>query len=255
MLIIRKGSRVLCLLFVFAGLSLHLLAQEQDLHEDVLYLKSGSVFRGKLISYDSEGMVVFQTYQGIQLGFEAPEVEKVVQEVLISKKGKDVQGNTHSFPDEKMYHYLSGGFSANYLAGGATLNIAVGYRYNRLLSLGLGTGIQNFELGYGRQMIPVYAEIRSFTTRKNISPMLAMKAGYGFAMKNESADITGAKGGALLAPEMGVRFGGRTAHFTLSLALHFQWAKFEESFDWQPSARFVDEMRYQRLEFRVGLMF
>lgn len=230
-------------------------------HEDVLYLHDGSIFRGKLLEYNVDGLVVFETYQGIKLSLNVSQVQKVQQEVLdggSANKSGDRESR-HQFKEKGVYWHLSGGFSAGYDAG-ASLTQTVGYRFSRMSSLGIGTGIQNFQLGYGRQLIPIYAEFRSFLGKKNISPMVGLKAGYGIALKNEAVNIISAKGGALIAPEFGYRFGGRNAHFTLSAAMHFQWAEFTEDNPWwnpwiENGTVFTEKLRYQRLELRAGLMF
>lgn len=233
-------------------LSVHAVAQESEAqYEDVLYLKNGSVLRGKLTHFGDDTLT-FETWSGVQMQIAVHDMQKLVQEQKFQPRAR--RPSEFQFKETGIYHYASMGFSAGPEAG-FSLTHVIGYRWSRLISAGFGIGAENFELGYGRRLMPVFGEFRAFLSDKNIAPMVAMRAGYGFAFRNENANITRATGGVLLAPEFGYRFGGRNAQFTLSASLHFQWAKYTEAWDVWGGGSFTDHMRYQRLELKTGLLF
>ena len=81
-----------------------------------------------------------------------------------------------------------------------------GYRANEHFSIGVGVGM--IPLSY--TIIPVFADFRITLLKDNLSPVLALKAGYSFAASNKNTwwhNTTDNKnrGGAMLNPEIGFK--------------------------------------------------
>ncbi len=78
-------------------------------------------------------------------------------------------------------------------------NLVAGCQVNRLLTLGIGAGLQ----GYGPSdmlLIPVFADARLHFQQKKWTPYLALDIGYAFSLD------TAARGGFLFNPSVGGRF-------------------------------------------------
>ncbi|NLA50212.1 MAG: hypothetical protein GX876_12235 [Bacteroidales bacterium] len=80
------------------------------------------------------------------------------------------------------------GISASVLAGrnseqnirDMSILLSNSYRFRNGLSIGLGTGIEEFDLS----LIPVYSELRYYFLRSRLSPFIWTKSGWAFAYRD-----------------------------------------------------------------------
>jgi hypothetical protein len=145
-------------------------------------------------------------------------------------------------------------FSAG-IEAGLSLTHSIGYRFNQFLGVGAGVGIENFELGWGKRVIPVFLEGRGYLSKKKISPYYAIRAGWGFALKYDDFNITEAKGGYMLNPEIGYRFGANPhLNFTLGMGVRFQRVSYTTEWEWNRNIQ-IDKITYQRIEIKAGILF
>ena len=104
-----------------------------------------------------------------------------------------------------------------------------GYRVNEHFSIGVGLGMVPFSY----TVIPIFADFRITLLKDNLSPVIALKAGYSYA--NSKKDIWGgyntdvkSRGGAMLNPEVGFKvLVTERADFTLTIGYWYQHLKSE----------------------------
>lgn len=218
---------LLCTAFILS--SIILLAQQSL--EDVVYLKSGKIVRGRIIEQNTESITILLvgkykfTYQQI-------EIEKITKEVSTStitpstrnRTTSDVlpikeydQVNEDRTPSAKGYIGIIefgygipvGDFGMNYLK----VNFINGYRFNQNVSLGLGLGLHQFNDSeqydyydsyvpdlFDNKFIPIFLDLRVNLTKGKISPYLVLDAGANFYN-----DFSGS--GVMYSPGAGVKFG------------------------------------------------
>ncbi|MEM6724044.1 MAG: hypothetical protein AAF598_08400, partial [Bacteroidota bacterium] len=232
-----KQYFLLCLtLFLFQGM----IAQEattsldQVKHIDVVYLKNGSEFRGQIIEYQPGEFLKIKILGGVEVEFQDHQIEKIVQEpVSIKAKGGP---KSYNFSETGFYNFTyvsnfnaSSGFGTHYV--GLGLHTVTGYQINRLIGVGIGIGIENYEVSFPRSVAPLYLEARGYFTDKNISPYYSMNVGWGFPLKREFNGVNETEGGVFINPNIGVRLGAKKGvNFTADVGYKYQRATFISNF-------------------------
>ncbi len=230
---------------------------------DVVYLKDGSRLIGTILKWDLERGMEFQLSTGAIILIPKLDIKNVAQNSAVKAEQVDINvaeptvrtPKVYSFREKGWYHTTSGFLNFSF-QGGAGVHHAMGYRFNRLLGVGLGTGIETHDFDFKRNFIPVYAEVRGFLLPKKITPYYALKIGYGFALRDEINGTIAAKGGFHFSPEAGVRFGASEVSYYLGLEYKLQNGSFTwNGFDWSGNTTITDHISYRRVEIRTGLMF
>lgn len=241
--------KALCYLFV-SLLALPVMGQGLNTL-DVVYLESGSVWQGTILSWEDDGVVMFETLNGVKISIPESQIKRVKQKVITDYKVV----RPYSFKESGLYHSINLSASVGSEEPGLGATYSAGYRFNRLLGVGIGAGFENFSAGEGFKVIPLYAEIRGFVTRTKVSPYYALRAGYGFALASADHNIADAQGGWHVNPEVGVRFGGGSkVSYYLGIAAHFQEATYE--YDWPFSeGSTTDRYLFKRWEMKMGITF
>jgi len=227
---------------------------------DIVWLKDGSKLTGTILKWELERGMEFQLLTGAVIVIPKAEINRVMQDTpyVSDDRGRREpyfrEPRVYAFKEEGWYHNTSGFINFSFM-GGAGIHHAMGFRFNRLLGIGLGTGIETHDFNNVRNIIPVYAEVRGFFFPKKITPYYAVKLGYGFALTDELAGTSEAKGGIHFSPEMGVRFGGRDVTYYAGLEYKIQNATFTSSDFIFGGGVFTEKISYRRLELRTGLLF
>ncbi len=256
---------ILPAIFLFTLLMSSVNAQVQDSSQlvDVVYLKDGSTLIGRIIAWDLDRGMEFKLSTGATIAISKMDIKKVTQNTLPDLEGtpaKTVESyvrtpKVYNFRERGWYHTTSG-FLNFFFQGGAGVHHAMGYRFNRLVGVGVGTGIETHDFDFKRNFIPVYAEVRGFLLSKKITPYYALKVGYGFALKDDISGTIAAKGGFHFSPEAGIRFGAGEVSYYLGLEYKLQKGSFTwNGFDWTGSTTLTDHISYRRVEIRTGLLF
>ncbi len=235
---------------------LQMMAQEGTSASDAVYMKNGSVFRGTIMDYIPGEQVQLQMTNGNMLLLDDKNVRKIIQGGADNKKNK--VRKPYQFREKGVYHFTSGhintGRSAyrNYNETGLGFTHTSGYQFNRWLGVGIGMGMDYYYMDSGQRFLQTFAEARGYLMQKRMSPYYALSVGYGSAFQDEDRNIIEAKGGALIYPAMGFRFGGSNgANFTLDFGVKFQSGTFVyRSWDVQ-----THEMNYNRAVIRIGLLY
>lgn len=253
-------SIINCTIFTLALFVSHsLFSQANDQQAiDVVWLKDGSRLTGIIVKWNLESGMEFKLLTGADIFIPKKDIHRVIQDVQMANgtglATLDRAPKAYTFKEKGWYQNSSGFVNVSY-NGGAGIHHAMGYRFNRLLGIGLGTGIETHDFNSIRNIIPIYAEARGFLIPKRISPYYALKIGYGMALKDDSRGTTKALGGFHFSPEFGVRFGGGDVSYYFGIEYKIQNATFTtDGFDFG-GLKFTDKISYRRVELRTGLLF
>lgn len=155
---------IVCLTFVF-----QLSAQRQRRHTVVL--NDGSRFTGTVIS-DTSGFV--------RVRIKSPRV------ILLPRSSiSSVEGNQMFFRESDPGRGYFMQISASNLTGssepgstnGVSFHFSNGYQFRNGLSIGAGTGLDDFE----GAMVPVFSVLKYQPLKRRVSPYVYAKTGYSFA--------------------------------------------------------------------------
>ena len=224
-------------------------------YHDVIYLVDGSIFRGILDNwnYGDEIVITLTTGGKITIPFEV--VFKMDHEIVGKKKDYKIKRIRDFSLDNKGIYNTIG---TTILMGsdlGFSLSYSVGHRINQWIGVGGGLAIEDFEFNDAGQILPIFAEMRGFSSTKNISPYYNVRLGYGFALKNEKYNIIETNGGIMFSPEIGFRFGGRDVQFFMGAGLRFQNASYTREIPWLEEGTETEKVTYKRINLRFGIQF
>ena len=140
-----------------------------------------------------------------------------------------------------------------------SLNLTVGYQINSKISLGIGTGYDNYSSRKNPNgppaIIPLYLDLAGDLFHKAVTPYYKLSAGYGFASPTKTQrsfeNIT-YKGGLLVHPSIGIKFFTRhDLAWYIDFGYRFQQRKNPVNI-WDPTLVLWTD---HRASFRVGMEF
>ena len=170
-------------------------------------------------------------------------------------------------------------YNVNYIAAmpsykmkqlGFGLSANTGYMFNRYIGVGLGLGIDMYDLGNSFEsvqpgwgpvstispidfVVPVSLDVRGYIFGKEIAYYYAASIGYGFIRQSEDVNVSDANGGLMFQPALGIRIGGKK-HFNVCVDLGVKFQKVDfitnNFFESGTDHYFID---YKRFIFRIGL--
>lgn len=137
---------------------------------ETVYLKNGSVIKGKIIEMVPDESVKIETKDGNVFVYQADEVEKIEQ--------TEKAGNTENIPKQFSFGVLSG----IGVGDGATiipLEFTFTRRWHKYFGAGIGVGV-DFPTGDGKPLIPIFADVKGYLplSSTSILPFLDMRLGY-----------------------------------------------------------------------------
>lgn len=245
---------ILSFLIGLFGYSTELRSQD-DLQKDelIVYLKSGTKLRGKLIEWKDKESIMLDIH-GNLISIDQRRVKKIVQ------GGTDIKNkvSNYNFQEKGIYHQ----FTLNFISGndgpranrrpGLGAAMSTGYRFNQYLGIAGGVGFDQYIFGTDERFLSLFTEFSGFVLKENFSPMYSLKLGYGFGFSDEEAGFIESKGGYLVHPAIGFRFGQNKLKWTMDIGYKFQKANLSYVF-WGELRE--QELLYKRLTLRLGLMF
>lgn len=239
-----------------------LLSQTVHVPGDIVYMKNGSVFYGRIMEYtQGKELKIKLSTNGTIVTLKDRKVKKIIQGNVkepVYKKIKRTR-KPYQFKEKGLYNatYLTtnmGGsaFDATETDYGYGMQTSFGYQFHRLIGVGAGIGMDYYYKGSGENFMPVFGEVRGYLFPKNITPTYSFAAGYGFAFKDEDRNIIEADGGLMIHPAVGIRFGGdKNMNFTLDAGVKIQKGRFVFR-NWEV---IENRMTYKRFVIRAGLLF
>ena len=184
---------------------------------------------------------------------------EVIRRVISRESQASEPDYKYLFREEGLYHASAIGLLMNTVSrnnGGLTgieLSASLGWQFNRLIGVGLGSGVDFYHLQGEEILVPVFIEARGYLLRQPVTPYYVFRTGYGFGVANERVGIRSAGGGWMINPAIGWRLSARKGmDLTIDLGLKFQPATFE----WRQGAeRSNAELYYKRLNITIGFLF
>jgi len=232
-------------------------AQEEGSHsksQAIVHLKNGTKIKGEIKEWVYEEYIILLMDWGSEMKLVHDQIKKIVQIDAVKN-----HVSPYNFKEEGLYFTAK----AQVMAGnegprakgiyGAGFSASAGHRFNRLLGVGLGVGYDKFIWDSGESLIPVFAEVNGFLSPTNSSIFYNLQLGYSFAQANEAYLLTEAKGGILVYPAIGVRFGKENTKMTFDVGYKFQAATFTYSEIWNNTTTFEQEVLFKRLSLRFGI--
>jgi len=230
------------LLLIFCVVPVCLFAQK----EDVVYLKNGSIFRGKIIE-NTAGVSTRIEMIGRNV-MVIPEAD--IQRIVFNEPIPFVEQEKKMSPVELTSNVSFYGGSNNT----AGFTFITSYRLPCRLALGAGVGIEWFE----KQQLPFIADIRYFPLKGSVSPFVYGQFGYSIPLsKHPEGEYSDFYGGVLAGTGVGLRlnFQNRNA-VSFSLGYRYQRAKtVYNNFYWYYSSETVKIDEFNRLTFSMGFVF
>jgi len=239
--------------FVLFAIFLAKPALAQSKKEDAVYLKNGSIIRGKILE-----TIVGKTIR----------IETVGRNVLVLPES-DIE---HVVLDEPMPVLESNeanhsGYNAladvGFLGGNdnnLSLMLTNSWQFKNRISVGAGFGIEKF----GYQVMPVYADVRYNFLKGNISPFIYMQGGYAFPLgsskEEENYKETNLEGGGLLNPGIGLQFNFSKRN-ALIVSLGWRYQELHKKWEYTYWYYSADDQSYEGIDFyrriaiRIGFIF
>ncbi len=227
-----------------------------DSCRDIVYLKDGSIFQGKIIEYNHATEIKMKSWSGAEMKISSANVKKVVQKCKDSAtNGILLMEKPYSFKERGWYHAMR----FNVLPGDAGLGFgaqySTGFMYNRLKGFGFGIGYENFNPeDWDVPTYPIFVEMRGYFLPKNISPYYAVGLGWSLSNRKpeeELADLSLEwKGGWMAQGQLGWRINN---HFTMHMGLRFQHKTRTWANPWNQTES-KDFILHKRLDIGVGIL-
>jgi hypothetical protein len=168
--------------------------------EDVVYLKNGGVLRGSILEQTPNASLKIQIIGNNIFVVKMEEVERIVKENAMAQTTLTTQKTAPEQPETPFKSGLISTVRVGALVGlgegggiGASANYALGYQFNRNISLGLGSGL-DYYTNYWTS-VPVFLDFRIAPTTGKVVPVFALAGGYSF----------GSFSGLMLNPSVGLK--------------------------------------------------
>ncbi len=238
---------------------------------DEVHLRNGEIIRGTITDLELKKFVEIEV-DGKTLRYEQEDIRRILHSVQIGAADEDIPMAVKEKEPKVIIDpatlivkghysttYLSFSYGQNQLGNfsiGPGVHTVWGKQWSAVAGLGIGAGIDNYRASRGETLYPLYADYRFYPFKNDKGYYLNMGAGYGFAFKNKSRGIIKANGGLYAAPAIGYRSASQDGvSLNMELGFKYQSAYFEEQ-----STRTDNDIEkrtneYQRITFRLGLMF
>jgi hypothetical protein len=238
------------ILIVLALFSTWLPLMAQDV--DHVYLKTGSIVRGRILEIVPEDHVKIEDLSGNIWYYNISEVEKITSELY--HRGTQVSsepiGFKSGFVNMTSIGFLAGSAHNEQVAPFSLLMVN-GYRSPLGLFAGIGTGIEFLSTNY----LPLFLDLRYDLLGKDVVPYLMAKGGYSLPLASDYTSYNmdyEYSGGPLFGMGVGLKIKTRS-HFAwdISLLYRFQETSYKEIYDYNNQEYEYTDV-YRRIEIRLG---
>ncbi|MES2620075.1 MAG: hypothetical protein V4615_04415 [Bacteroidota bacterium] len=242
--------------------------------EDVVYLKSGSIVRGKITEH-KYGVVKIELTGGSLFVFQPGEIDSVKKENVVKRNIKAIRknyfrkdrgyrnmtefgiiyGTDLKRDNNDPYYYY---YNNNPDDFGLSLHTVNGYQVWPYLYAGAGIGVERF-ISLKQTFSPFYLRVASEFLKKRVTPYAFLDVGYSHLWKQKSNEYISYqnKGGLYLTAGGGVRIYTQSrASVVLSLAYKRNQSESKWWYTQSVDGSFYTIKRtYQRLVMSVGVTF
>lgn len=240
--------------------------------QDVIYLKNGSILKGKIKEHVYGEYAKIQVIGGSEFVLKYEEIETIsaekIDNKLIPRVFRDFKVKQRGIYNAFNLGFMPGIGGDGWFRLGVSLDYAVGYQINNYVGLGLGISSDFYMDNPG--IIPIYLDVRGYALKKSTSPYYRIGIGYGLTPNTQNVNWRGIydmDGGIMFNAEVGVRLPTRKqGQTTFSIGQRIQKAKlYGVDNQWNvfpidpgstaPENRFIEKILYNRTTLRVGFVF
>ena len=245
----------------------------QNNTEDVLYLKNGSVIRGKITDQLTTGKLKIELSGGSVFVFATADIDSIRKESAIGTSIKEIKRNyfrrDRGFRNMTELAIIYGvnfknNPNANYYYNtnsddiGLSLQTINGYQFWPYLFVGGGVGIDRF-ITYQQTFSPFFLRVSSEFLKRKVTPYVYVDAGYSVMWKqpsdNSGTSIKNA-GGAYTSAGGGVRIYTRSrASVILSAGYKMNMSSSTWHYTYDSSSIYNIKRTYQRFVMNIGVSF
>jgi hypothetical protein len=225
-------------------------AHAQRRMQDVLYLKNGSILRGKLLELNADTIKIEITGGNVFV-FPASEAKGITRENL--KIDYKQTGYRLTIENGLLMGHTPKGNSigANQRITSYTLQIVNSLQLRPELAIGAGVGIDAYNT---YAITPVYLRLHGTLWNKPFSPLYMLDAGYGF-YSHIFNDPNDGEGGLMVNPAVGVSIRmGRTSAFIVNVGYRHQEVRRITNFG-VPGEGIIEKSTFKRVSIRAGFIF
>ena len=175
------------------------------------------------------------------------------------EKSAEKSAQPYAFKERGLYNasafFVSFGKMSFGSNNGVGVQHTVGFQFNRIFGAGLGLSYENLYLrgdNEGRTL-SLFGEARGYLSKHNTAFYYSFASGLSFPIVKNSENLTGHKGGFMVYPAIGLRFGGSSRfNFFVDIGAKIQRVSYERILEFQQD-RF--EVTYRRWVLRGGILF
>jgi hypothetical protein len=232
------------LTLILCIITLNTFAQEQN--DDVLYLKNGSIYRGKIVD-KNEKTVKLETYDKNMYAVQILDIQEI-------KSEKSLKKPVILYKERGYVHYTELGplAGSNRASNGVTTSAfsfqtVNGYKFNQYLFTGIGIGADLYAV---QTFVPIVLSVRGdFTKKGNKIPFYFVEGGYSINATSNDVDGIKYKGGNTFAAGLGLKilFNENTG-FVIGAGYRFQRSELVEK-----TKTTIED--FDRLTLRIGFSF
>ena len=249
----KNKITLLTILFALGFTTFYHSSFAQSKTQDVIYLKEGSIYRGDVTGIGLDGSIKLLTAGNNLIVFSKSSIDSMKQESYKAKNYSALNIKPKGF-----FNITSVGLMAGENGAGALFETVNGYRFNHLLAIGGGVGIEYSDV----VLMPLYFSVRSDLFSGKVTPFVHADCGYNFMVGQrnnyyyyyyEDSDNTTNHGGLNAGAGVGVKINTR-GDFAFMISWAYKFEQWSRDYDYMDTHNHYD-YEYQRMVLKVGLEF
>ncbi|GLR18931.1 hypothetical protein [Portibacter lacus] len=231
-------------------LSMNVLNAQERVYKDKVILKQGSILIGSITDYTPGEQLSMELRTGNQITVLDNQIKKVI--MYSGQEATEKEIVAIPLKVKRIFNETQVSLLTSVSGSGVSIAHNVMYQQYPWLAVGAGVGLDNYYTAPGREVFPLFANVKFNLTNGRSAPYVGVKAGYGFSFKNEAENITTATGGYMANPYFGIRVGSRGLMVNIFSGLKFQKADYIITSPWETR---TEDILFRRLELGFSVMF
>jgi hypothetical protein len=223
-------------------------AQKKDKSEDVVYLKNGSIIRGTIVENQPGVLLRIRTEGKSEWVFKYEEIEKITKEEISAPK-KEVFTKNKGIYGLFQAGLLMGDGGYNSIVVDMNTNLAIGYKFHRLLGVGGAAGI---DIIHNIAFIPLTIDLRGNVLDNAVTPYYALQTGFSMPL-NDDIESKKMSGGFIANPAIGLQI-SLSKDVAMLLEAGFRYQQYYVTGqNWR--GEYDQTITINRYNFRFGFIF